>query len=62
MLLDGEKQVTAQYKHTKLGASVNIMLKIRLRNETVKRTNQEELNFYRLIQLSFFHRLRLLIL
>ena len=39
MLLDGERQVTAQYKHAKLGVSVNIMLKIAIVRETVQRTN-----------------------
>ena len=39
MLLDGERQVTAQYKHTQLGVSVNIMLEIVLVWETVQRTN-----------------------
>ena len=62
MVLDGERQVTAQYKHTKLGVSVNIILKIAIVWETIQRTNYEEINVYQLIQLSFFHRLRLLIL
>ena len=35
ILLDGERQVTAQYKHTKFGAYVNIMLKIAIAWETV---------------------------
>ena len=39
MVLDGERQVTAQYKHTKLGVSVNIILKIAIVWETIERTN-----------------------
>ena len=61
MLLDGERQVAAQYKRKKLAVFMNIMLKMALVRETVQRTSQEELNVYQLIQLSF-HRLRLLIL
>ena len=39
MVLDGERQVTAQYKHTKLGVSVNIILKIAIVCETIQRTS-----------------------
>ena len=39
MLLDGERQVAAQYERKKLAVFMNIMLKMALVRETVQRTS-----------------------